>query len=149
MRAMTTPPWLSREDGERFQEFDLDVLPVWHIRNMVRALLVPGTGILVEDAVLVVDELVSNALAHGRPPWRCRVSLLSSPTRLRVEVDDCGAGEPYVATPGTAPGGRGIVLVDCLANAWGVVRYPGFKTVWAELPLDRPNFRVANAAPPP
>lgn len=133
-------------DNERVRHFDLDETPSWRIREVVRELLAPAGGVIVEDAVAVVEELVANAHEHGSAPRRCRLVLQAAQARLRVEVDDSGAGDPYVRTPDRA-GGRGMVLIDGIATAWGVIRYEGFKSVWAELPLDRPHFSPITAAP--
>ncbi|MFF0492657.1 ATP-binding protein [Nocardia sp. NPDC004068] len=140
-----TPLRLGPGDGEPGVEFDLDAVAEWRIREIVRGMLAPQTGVIVEDAVQVVDELVSNAWEHGRPPRRCRVSMPTGPPRLRVEVDDSGAGEPRIRTPDSS-GGRGMILVDQLARAWGVARRDGFKTVWAEVSLDRPRYPPACVA---
>ncbi|WP_405136945.1 ATP-binding protein [Nocardia sp. NBC_01388] len=144
---MTTP--LSAPCGDEGQaaQFDLDLTPGWRIREAVRELLAPDTGVIVEDAVLVVDEMVANAHEHGSPPRHCRLSLQAGETRLRVEVEDSGAGDPHIRTPDLA-GGRGMIVIDRIATAWGVIHYSGFKTVWAELPLDRPHSPLMAPAQP-
>ncbi|WP_331452422.1 ATP-binding protein [Streptomyces sp. SS162] len=98
---------------------------------------------LLERAELVVAELASNAVLHGRVPGRCfRLALsFDEPAgRLRVEVTDArGELHPRIAT-GTDepealhPGGRGLALVAALADHWDCVPYPpGGKTVRAVL----------------
>ncbi|MEV6277860.1 ATP-binding protein [Nocardia sp. NPDC051832] len=143
---MSGPLWALPGGEEQGQDFDLETTAQWQIRDAVRTLLAPDTGVLVEDAVLVVDEMVANAVEHGSAPWRCRLALHAAPPRLRVEVDDSGAGEPHLRTP-DLHGGRGLIVIDRLASSWGVLRYGRFKTVWAELPLDRPNVPPINTAP--
>ncbi|AXB41618.1 ATP-binding protein [Amycolatopsis albispora] len=113
---------------------DLDEVPLRHVRGLVREVLAGRDGLEVDDAVLVADELVSNAHQHGKAPRACRL-VLTGEGRLRIEVDDAGPGQPKMRTPDRT-GGRGLRMVNRLASAWGVERYPGHKTVWAELALD-------------
>lgn len=117
---------------------DLDKAPSRSVRDLVRDVLTGRTGVLVEDAVLVADELVSNAHRHGEAPRTCRLGLLDQGRRLRIEVDDASPAQPRMRTPDST-GGRGLVLVDRLATAWGVQRHAHHKTVWAEFVLDRPG----------
>jgi DNA-binding response OmpR family regulator len=91
---------------------------------------VPG---LYADSVIVVSELVTNAITHAPAPGELRLSLL--PDVLRVAVTDSGAGAPEPRhASSTREGGRGLYLVDALASAWGMEPLPhGGKVVWAEL----------------
>lgn len=98
----------------------------------MRDLVADRDGVMVDDAVLVVDELVSNAYRHAAAPRACRLALLDRGRRLRVEVDDASSDPPRMRTPDRS-GGRGLVLVARLAAAWGVQHYRDHKTVWAEL----------------
>ncbi len=82
------------------------------------------------DVILVLDELVSNALRHGKPPQRVRLARL--PGRLRIEVDD-SAERPAAPRPASDNGGRGLALIEACAAAWGQDRRENGKTVWAEL----------------
>ncbi|SDM42014.1 ATP-binding protein [Allokutzneria albata] len=118
---------------------DLDAISMREVRERVRGLLAGGTGVPVEDAVQVVDELVSNSHRHGEGPRRCRVSMVAR-DRLRVEVDDSSPALPRIRTPDNR-GGRGLLLVDRIASAWGVTRHERSKTVWAEVDLGRPRVR--------
>ena len=85
-----------------------------------------------DDAVLVVSELVTNAVLHGTGTRTLR--LVGTPWRVRVEVSD-GNPVPPAARRSGADGGWGIRLVDQLATAWGVSPAPngGGKVVWCEL----------------
>ena len=91
-----------------------------------------------EDLLLVVSELVTNAVVHGAEPigsrWCARAE------RVRVEVTDGAAGaSPHgnPRPPANAETGRGLSVVTRLAVAWGWRASPGSgKTVWAELPAD-------------
>lgn len=88
------------------------------------------TESVIDDAVLILSELLSNACRHGRPlgdalagdgdvraAWRVDAS-----GRLTVEVTDGGGPtRPVPATPSvTAHGGRGLNIITALAKDWGV-----------------------------
>lgn len=92
-----------------------------------------GVDEVVDDVLLVVTELVNNAVTHARSECVLRISagLLS----LRIEVEDEGAGAPDPLPPSaTRNHGRGLHLVDALTAAWGYEPAPaGGKVVWAEL----------------
>ncbi|MEU1351169.1 ATP-binding protein [Streptomyces sp. NPDC005795] len=104
-------------------------------REFVREVLADwGAGeAWADDVVLCVSELATNALVHGVPPGRgYRVMLwLRDEGQVRVEVHDSGDGEPGVRES-DGESGRGLVIVDALADRWGVgERVPG-KVVWCE-----------------
>jgi anti-sigma regulatory factor (Ser/Thr protein kinase) len=87
----------------------------------------------VEDAVLLVSELVTNAVKYGPEHERIRLVVDSDETRSRFTVHDLGLG-PLPAMRGAddrAPGGHGLRLVDAVADRWGVER--GSIRVWFEL----------------
>jgi CheY-like chemotaxis protein len=105
-----------------------------------------GCGAVLDSAVLVVSELVTNAVSHARTG--CEVRLALADNALRIEVTDYGAGtpEPFRAT-GRDDHGRGLMLVSAVAMAWGVQAIPGTgKVVWAQLAM--PNG-VTEASPRP
>jgi CheY-like chemotaxis protein/anti-sigma regulatory factor (Ser/Thr protein kinase) len=94
-----------------------------------------GCGPVVDTAELVVSELVTNAISHGRS--RCELRLGLSGSALRVEVTDHGGGtpDPLVASD-VDEHGRGLLLVSAVATAWGVEAVPGDgKLVWAQIAL--------------
>ncbi|WP_354637985.1 ATP-binding protein [Kitasatospora camelliae] len=87
------------------------------------------------DAVLVVAELLGNAVRHGG--GALRVDLDQQGTRLQIAVTDPGPGRPVPAR-GLRPdrvGGHGLVIVDRLSLDWGSIPNAGGKTVWADLAL--------------
>jgi CheY-like chemotaxis protein/anti-sigma regulatory factor (Ser/Thr protein kinase) len=92
------------------------------------------TGI-VDDVLLVVTELVNNAVTHAMSECELRISI--NPLSLRVEVIDQGSGTPDPLPPSpTRNHGRGLHLVDALTAAWGFEPVKaGGKVVWAELLL--------------
>ncbi|KQY22943.1 ATP-binding protein [Cellulomonas sp. Root485] len=87
--------------------------------------------------VLLVSELVTNAVAHADPPVVLRVHV--DEERTRVEVTDGVRDVPVVRDPPpTALGGRGVMFVDRLASSWGTSEEEGeaAKAVWFELRHD-------------
>ena len=88
-----------------------------------------------EDAVLVISELVTNALLHGQGRPVVRAGL--APGWLELSVTDSGPELPeLLARDPERVGGIGLVIVDQLSQAWGVASFPGGKTVWATLVLN-------------
>lgn len=91
--------------------------------------LAPGT---LADAMLVIEELVANVVDHARTAFR--LTLVRSRDALRIEVDDEGAGGPLLQPLDLrAARGRGLQLVDAVAQAWGCDTRGRGKRVWAEL----------------
>jgi anti-sigma regulatory factor (Ser/Thr protein kinase) len=91
------------------------------------------------DVMLVATELLTNAYDHGNGPLQVRMSYTPTPCQVRVEVDDSCLEHPVVVRPGnTQPHGRGMLIVDKLAKAWGVRDHSatGSKTVWAQISCD-------------
>lgn len=100
-------------------------------------------GLPLEDAAHVVAELASNATTHGRVAGRdFRLTLTVTATdTLRIEVTDArGDRLPAIQLSGDGESGRGLLLVDALADRWGVTPGPvPCKTVWAEMPGPLPD----------
>ena len=86
-----------------------------------------------DDAVLLTSELLSNAYLHARSPTVLTVGLEDH--TLRVEVSDVAETQPEPREAGpSATGGRGMRLIDTVAQRWGVQQRTGGKSVWFELP---------------
>jgi GAF domain-containing protein/anti-sigma regulatory factor (Ser/Thr protein kinase) len=87
----------------------------------------------VHNAELIVTELVTNALLHGRHPATLRVRL--RPGCVRIEVEDTGRNLPVrMLSNNGAMTGRGLGLVATLAANWGMdLGRTGGKVVWAEV----------------
>ena len=88
---------------------------------------------------LLTTEVVANAVLHGRGPV-C-IDLTCESGCVRVAVADASPHQPVVRHVGTgATGGRGMALVEALADRWGSAVAPGRgKTVWFELSIDHPH----------
>ncbi len=118
-------------------------------RQAIAGSLAPSArDAVTDDAVLVVTELVTNALLHGGPPVRLRLRQVDDGVRL--EVADGGADAPVTARRSSvAMTGRGLALVDALSRSWGVDdREAGGKTVWAEVTGEEPEDGVTALAEP-
>jgi serine/threonine-protein kinase RsbW len=87
-----------------------------------------------ETAVLIVSELVTNAVRHARGTDVVEVDLHATRTCLRIEIQDFDRHWPQPRIPGGfEESGFGFVLVDALAAKWGVRETLTGKAVWAEL----------------
>lgn len=87
------------------------------------------------DVLLAVSELVTNALLHARTAMTVRVAAENDDV-VRVDVTDGSAvaprGRRFTVESGT---GRGLRLLDSIAEEWGVTTVNGGKTVWARIRL--------------
>ncbi|WP_405500506.1 ATP-binding protein [Streptomyces niveus] len=125
----TNPPSVQRE---RFYRRERRSVPA--ARQFVREAVIDwGVCDRMDDVLLCVSELATNALVHGVPPgrgYRLQLLLLADGV-FRIEVHDSGGGRPSVREP-YGESGRGLMLVAALADKWGVgERDPG-KIVWCE-----------------
>lgn len=93
-----------------------------------------GIDEVADTATLLVSELVTNAMLHAGGELLVRVSDASDPGAVRVEVGDGSSRAPRRQSYGPeAVTGRGMVLVDALADSWGCEVGPDGKVVWFEL----------------
>ncbi|MFI0788791.1 SpoIIE family protein phosphatase [Streptomyces lydicus] len=101
------------------------------IRSAVRAW---GAAERSEEIELVADELITNALLHTDGEAVVNIRMPHSVgRRLRLEVEDHSSSLPRRREPGEAGvSGRGLLLVDRLADVWGVEPRGGGKCVWCE-----------------
>jgi len=93
---------------------------------------------VVDTAELALSELVTNAVIHAGTPTT--LQLTTGDGRLLVEVTDRGTGgdiTPTAADPEEV-GGRGLVVVEAVTDAWGSRRQDAATTVWFELVLEDP-----------
>ncbi|MET7495558.1 ATP-binding protein [Streptomyces sp900116325] len=92
---------------------------------------------LADTVELLVSELVTNALCHTRGAVRMNLQVRGA--RLRCEVEDTNSDGPVRRSVcADAEGGRGMEILDLLAEAWGSSRTATGKTLWFELPVPVP-----------
>ncbi|WP_326581933.1 ATP-binding protein [Streptomyces sp. NBC_00481] len=107
-------------------------------RDFLKSCGLPGPLDVVDDIVLVVSELMTNAVIHGRVSGtsgrQVRMAIEKTGDVIRVEVRDTQSDKMPRLCEGSGHdlGRRGLVLVDVLADSWGVKREAIGKTVWAE-----------------
>jgi anti-sigma regulatory factor (Ser/Thr protein kinase) len=99
-------------------------------RRIVRRLLATAGQVeLVDPAELLVSEIVTNAVLHAGTSIDLRCTLVDH--SLLVEVDDGGGQLPsYRGYDSTVCSGRGLLLLEQVAERWGVIPTFGGKTVW-------------------
>jgi anti-sigma regulatory factor (Ser/Thr protein kinase) len=104
----------------RARRFVSATLAKWHVEGA-------------DDAVLVVSELATNALLHARSPMTVR--LAEEPDgALRLSVEDASPAPPRTRAFSIESGtGRGLRLLESLAEAWGVEPVEGGKVVWCRI----------------
>ncbi|WP_051942537.1 ATP-binding protein [Streptacidiphilus rugosus] len=128
--ATAAPVWTLPPDLQapaRARHLVAGQLHVWHLDQIA------------DDALLIVSELVSNAIRLGQTVLLALKAVADAGRRmLRIEVTDPGPG-PAATTP-ALPGdeaehGRGLPIVDILTDSWGCDRDPDRTLVWAQLPL--------------
>lgn len=107
-------------------------------RRRIRGLLGKGHPAS-DDVVLLVSEVVTNAVVHSasRDGGKVAMTVAVGPGSVLVEVSDAGSGAsaPHVRNEPEAEYGRGMFLVDLLAARWGIREEApgGRRTVWFEV----------------
>ena len=88
-----------------------------------------------DTAALLVSELVTNAIIHGKTS--ATIEVHRPPDSLRVAVRDDNPVLPPIGTSPTlsSESGRGLTIVSLLADAWGVEQLDNGKAIWFELRL--------------
>jgi anti-sigma regulatory factor (Ser/Thr protein kinase) len=100
------------------------------------ALEIPPGHPSVEDARLVVSELVTNAVNAGTSAVLLAIHVHRG--AVEIDVTDTASGRPELVAAGESDvHGRGLAIVGAIASDWGTELHPGpRKRVWATLPLD-------------
>ncbi|MEU9120040.1 ATP-binding protein [Streptomyces sp. NPDC048506] len=102
------------------------------VRKVVESLRLGWQAPSLDDLELLAGELITNAVVHTGAP--CVVCIRWTGRRIRVEVTDTDTRDAELKTPPPSDEhGRGLLLVDVLAAAWGSYREPAGKTTWCEL----------------
>jgi anti-sigma regulatory factor (Ser/Thr protein kinase) len=129
MRQVTLPPQADSASAAR--------------RAVRRTLAYWGLSEVTDDAVLLVSELVANAVCHARHDLDGQaggpalvLSLTCAGSTLRIEVRDTDPRPPQPRVPDSLDeSGFGFVIVDMMTSNWGVYQAEPGKAVWAELAL--------------
>ncbi|GAA2600348.1 ATP-binding protein [Streptomyces tubercidicus] len=138
-------------------QVQLDVRPdpaeVGRARRWARSRLA-GSGIgvdepLAETLILLISELVTNAVVHTGAAAELRIFFSGSGAvvgTVRVEVVDACARPPRQRhADGDDTNGRGLELVDGLADRWGWQQEGAGKRIWCEVDRGRPLLRASGA----
>jgi anti-sigma regulatory factor (Ser/Thr protein kinase) len=92
---------------------------------------------VIDDVNVIISELMSNALRHARPLPSGQVRLAWSTSDDAIEIAVCDGGartEPRRGHPTLSSlGGRGLGIVETIAECWGVDHDHDGTTVWAVL----------------
>jgi anti-sigma regulatory factor (Ser/Thr protein kinase) len=128
--AFDGPDSAPTEPVRHVRRFDPEPAACPEARRFVRRLLAEA-GTDAEVAELLTSELAANVIRYGRTPFTVVVSV--SPV-VRVAVHDGNAVLPArQAAQGDDEAGRGLLLIESLADAWGVEECGDGKAVWFEL----------------
>ncbi|GHD98431.1 ATP-binding protein [Streptomyces alanosinicus] len=141
---MTTPPHAARTVTQRLSSTPRGARLARHLALVqLETWGIPQGADTTDAVVAIVAELAANAITHGRVPGRdFELRLVRLAGSIRVEVSDTHgerrpSGPDAVTEPAPlAEAGRGLLLVDALADRWEVVdRDPLGKTVRAEVDM--------------
>lgn len=90
-----------------------------------------------DQVVWLASELATNAVLHARSPFRVQLTLAAD--RVRVAIEDDNPRLPAVtATDAQATSGRGLTIIDAVADRWGAGPRGRGKTIWFELMIEPP-----------
>jgi anti-sigma regulatory factor (Ser/Thr protein kinase) len=100
-------------------------------RLFVREMLRDQPRETVDAVELMTSELATNAVKHAHSAFELTIHTQG---QIRVEVHDASQGKPTLMHPEPAQAsGRGLMIVEAMSDAWGVIPSPGGKTVWFAL----------------
>ncbi|MDX2515829.1 MULTISPECIES: ATP-binding protein [Streptomyces] len=115
---------------------------------LAKNLGLPVSDQMLETIELLASEVIANAVLYTDAP--CDVAVTRTDERLRVEVTDTDPSLPSAVDAGTNDeSGRGLLLVDALADAWGTQPAPTGKTTWFEITQEPSTDGERNSADAP
>jgi anti-sigma regulatory factor (Ser/Thr protein kinase) len=133
---LPSPPLAPGPDAVT-RHLSLDPVPasVGVARDFVKETLADLEPQDVDTALLLVSELVTNAILHTHTP--VQVGVVVDQGQALVCVADRVPGQTLTPRSHSRdrPGGRGLALVAELSEDWGTTSYTGGKTVWFTLPV--------------
>ncbi|GAA1220205.1 ATP-binding protein [Kitasatospora nipponensis] len=110
------------------------------VRTRLLALGADADAPFAQTLVLVVSELVTNAVVHTGRPAVLRLSWPQDRAPLRIEVADASGSAPAPRhANGDATNGRGLELVELLCERWGWYPEGSGKSVWCEIAREEPT----------
>ncbi len=134
--ARRVPDHYAARNGEPGLEVSRSFAPDHRAPGAARRLLEDalrqwGRMSLLDDARLVLSELVTNAVLHAKSPFS--VSVRPESSGVRVAVHDQSPAQPRAAVRDRMGSASGLELVSALASSWGIERVGRGKVVWATL----------------
>ncbi|HEX7303452.1 ATP-binding protein [Lentzea sp.] len=128
---------IESDSADRWHTYELvsGVPDIREVRRWVRTVLANLTEGDLLDVLLVISELASNVFDHAAFPARLKVRKSEDPCVVGIVAEDASPALPQLRTgsPGSTRG-RGLVMVNRLAQQWGFARREAGKSVWAVLP---------------
>jgi anti-sigma regulatory factor (Ser/Thr protein kinase) len=114
----------------RARSFPADPQSVPAARHFATAALSDTSVELRQEVELMVSELATNGIQHGRTSFELTIE--RTVDEIRVQVTDRGGGTPFMRSPTPEePTGRGLRIVDMLSDSWGIEWETDVeKTVW-------------------
>ena len=113
------------------QLFDAEPRSAAIVRKYVRDSL-DSLGLGSDEAVLLANELATNAIIHARSQFVVEVSVKESTCRIEV-IDHDQRRPDKIELDHEATRGRGLVLVEALSSMWGVENRADGKVVWCDV----------------
>jgi anti-sigma regulatory factor (Ser/Thr protein kinase) len=115
------------------RKFTPEPLSVGAARRFATQLLRGAPAETLDAVELMVSELATNCIRHGRAGFEVTIS--HSRDQIRIEVTDDAGGTPVVRSPGPEePSGRGLRIVESFSDTWGIEpKAARGKTVWFQV----------------